>query len=100
MTTEETAELDKLYAAAKKIEYYENPNMKEKDIIVFLAQVFPETRCIAFPELLKYELLMFPVFSCVATWCNTQSGLCKEYTKEIILVSQALFKRFHPEKKI
>lgn len=97
MTLDQATELERLRVSAKRIEYYENPMMGEKDIVMFMVRILPETRCLSLPEILKQDLSLYPVFSSVVFWCNSQNGIGKDYPEDVIRVSHALFERFHPE---
>jgi hypothetical protein len=100
MTEQESIELNKFKRLAKNVEYYANPTLSSKEIVMFLANVLPETKCLSLPEIIKVDLSIYPVFTAIALWCDSSIGVGRQYPSEVIHISQKLFevygKKFLP----
>jgi hypothetical protein len=94
MTEQQTIELTKLQGLAKKVEYYANPTMDQRQAIMFLAGALPETRCLSLPEIIKKDLYIYPVFTAIALWCDPDVGVGREYPEEVTRISQELFRLY------
>jgi hypothetical protein len=93
MQTANIEEREKLVSyrnRAKKIPSWENRFLQEKDIILLLARILPETPSLTLAEAMKEDLRNMSLYNALASWCDPETGLGKFYPKQILQVAEKL----------
>jgi hypothetical protein len=89
-TPEEKEKLLKYRQKAQSIPTWDNKYLEEKEIIVLVARLLPESPSLTLPESMKQDLRISSMYGAMARWCDPENGLSRYYPAQILLAAEKL----------